>query len=184
MPALALEKSQYPDDLLDGFAAQDEERQWWAVYTKARQEKAIVRQLVAQQVPCYLPLVEKNQVVRGRRTRSYQPVFGGYLFLFGNDDDRVTALQTNRVSQMLSVPDGQDFCGDLRRVRELIAANAPLTVESRLEAGQAVRIKNGPLAGLEGTIIQRRNSSRLLIAVKYLQQGVSVQIDDYLVEPI
>jgi transcriptional antiterminator RfaH len=184
MPALALEKSQYPSNLLDGFARGDEERKWWAVYTKARQEKAMVRQLLAQQVPCYLPLVEKSQILRGRRARSYQPVFGGYVFLFGNDDERVKTLQTNRVSQMLPVFDGREFCEDLRRVRDLIAINAPLTVESRLEPGQAVRIKSGPFTGIEGTIIQRRNSTRLLIAVKYLQQGVSVQIDDFLVEPI
>jgi transcriptional antiterminator RfaH len=185
MPALALERCQYPDDLLDGFAKEDDsDRNWWAVYTKARQEKAIVRQLVAQEVPCYLPLVEKTQVIRGRRNRSYQPVFSGYLFLFANDDERVTTLQTNRVSQMLPVANGIEFCNDLRGVRNLIATNAPLTIESRLEAGQPVRIKHGPFAGLEGTIIQRRNSTRLLIAVKYLQQGVSVQIDDFLVEPI
>lgn len=184
MPALPLENSVFPDDLLDGFAAQDGTRRWWAVYTKARQEKAMVRQLVAQQVPCYLPLVEKSQIQRGRRTRSFQPVFGGYVFLFGDEDDRVTALQTNRVSQLLPVADGEELCRDLQKVRCLISSKAPLTVESRLEAGQAVRIKNGPFRGLEGIILQRRNATRLLIAVKYLQQGVSIQIDDFLVEPI
>jgi transcription antitermination factor NusG len=184
MPALALEQSQFPDNLLDGFASQEGDRRWWAVYTKARQEKAITRQMIAQEIPCYLPLVEKNQVVRGRRTCSFQPVFGGYVFLFGDDDERVKVLQTNRVSQMLPVYDADELCNDLRQVRTLIDSKAPLTVESRLEAGQAVRIKTGPFAGLEGTILQRRNSSRLLIAVNYLQQGVSIQIDDFLVEPI
>jgi transcriptional antiterminator RfaH len=47
-----------------------------------------------------------------------------------------------------------------------------------------VRIKSGALMGLEGMILTRRGETRLLIAVHYLQQGVSVQIDDYMVEPI
>jgi transcriptional antiterminator RfaH len=73
---------------------------------------------------------------------------------------------------------------DLQNVRKLIACGAPLTVEARLQPGRRVRIKGGALMGLEGTIVCRRAETRLLIAVHYLQQGVSVQIDDYMVEPI
>lgn len=184
MPPIAREPSIYPTQLLDGFTASDSERCWWAVYTRARQEKATVRSLIAQRIPCYLPLVQRDSVVGRRRVRSFHPVFGGYVFLFGNDDERVSVKQTNRISQVFPVPDPGQLEGDLRRVRDLIASDAPLTMERRLEPGRLVRIKSGSLAGLEGTIIQRRNTTRVLIAVKYLQQGISVQIDDYMVEPI
>jgi hypothetical protein len=36
--------------------------------------------------------------------------------------------------------------------------------------------------GLEGTIVSRRGEDRLLIAVNFLQQGVSIQISDFQVE--
>jgi transcriptional antiterminator RfaH len=112
------------------------------------------------------------------------PVFGGYLFLYGSEEERVRALTTNRISRILPVPDTERMTSDLRNVRNLITAGAPLTVESRLQPGQRVRVKSGSLMGLEGLILSRRGESRLLIAVHYLQQGVSVQIDDYMVEPI
>ena len=38
--------------------------------------------------------------------------------------------------------------------------------------------------GLEGTIIARRGGDYLLVAVNFLQKGVSVAIQDYLVEAI
>ena len=40
------------------------------------------------------------------------------------------------------------------------------------------------MAGMEGTVIKRRGVDRLLVVVKFLQQGASVQLEDFQVEPI
>jgi hypothetical protein len=37
---------------------------------------------------------------------------------------------------------------------------------------------------LEGIVTKRRGVSRLLVAVNYLQQGASVEIEDFMVEVI
>jgi transcriptional antiterminator RfaH len=73
---------------------------------------------------------------------------------------------------------------DLRQFRRLIAANAPLTVESRLVPGRRVRVRQGAFAGVEGTVLKRRGETRLLVAINFLQQGASVEIDDFLLEPL
>jgi transcriptional antiterminator RfaH len=154
------------------------------LYTRSRQEKALARHLATHRVPFYLPLVKRTHLQRGRKTSALHPLFGGYMFLYGDPHERVIALQSNRISQVLDVEDEEELRADLRQIRRLIAADAPLTVEQRLTAGQKVRIKGGSLAGVEGKVISRRGSERLLIAVNYLNQGVSIQIDDFLVEPI
>ena len=59
-----------------------------------------------------------------------------------------------------------------------------LTPESRLAPGNRVRVCQGPLMGMEGTVLVRRNSVRLLIAVDFLQQGASIEIEDFLLEPV
>ena len=184
MPILAAEPDCYPANLLDGLAEETSDRRWWAVYTKSRQEKSLARQLFGMSVPYYLPLVSKTSRVGPRNVKSHLPVFAGYVFLYGTEDERVQALTTNRISCVLPVPGTEQMTTDLRYVRSLILAGAPLTVEARLQPGQRVRIKSGSLMGIEGTIVCRRGETRLLIAVHYLQQGVSVQIDDYMVEPI
>ena len=38
--------------------------------------------------------------------------------------------------------------------------------------------------GMEGTVTSRRGACRLLVAINFLQQGVSVAIDDYMLEPL
>lgn len=184
MPILAAEPDCYPNDLLDELATTPAERRWWAVYTKSRQEKSLARQLHGMTIPYYLPLVSKTSRIGERKVKSHLPVFAGYVFVFGSEEERVHALTTNRISRILPVPCTEQMTADLRNVRSLILAGAPLTVESRLQPGERVRIKSGALMGIEGTILSRRGETRLLIAVHYLQQGVSVQIDDYMVEPI
>lgn len=184
MPILQAEKSVYPDNLLVELVETDPRRGWWAIHTKARQEKAFARQLLGMGIPFYLPLVRKENLIRGRRINSYVPVFSGYVFLFGTDEERVQGLTTNRVSNVIRVVDQLQLTNDLRQVAHLIATDAPLTVERRLAPGHRVRVRKGPMEGVEGVVVKRRGKTRLLVAVTLLQQGVSVEIDDFLLEPI
>ena len=94
------------------------------------------------------------------------------------------SLTTNRISTVLPVQDQRQLFLDLRQLRQLIDTDAPLTIERRLSPGQRVRIKSGAMAGVEGTVTMRRGKRRLLVAVQFLQHGVSVEIDDYMVEPV
>jgi transcription antitermination factor NusG len=184
MPILKEEPSLFPENLLDSSLSDHPERSWYALYTKARQEKSLARELLKLCIPFYLPLVKKISVSRGRRRTSLVPLFGGYLFLCGGDEERVRSLTTNRVSRVLQVEDPEQLIFDLRQLRQLIATNAPLTIESRLAPGERVRVRNGAFAGLEGMVLKRRGQTRLLVSVNFLQQGASVEIDDFSLEPL
>ena len=188
MPILDVEPCSFPDDLLGAASPWapdvDRERCWWVVYTKSRQEKALARQLYGQQISFYLPLVPQTHLSRGRRVCAQMPLFKGYVFLFGTNDERVQSLTTNRISRILAVSRQDELGRELTQLRTLIALGIPLTAERRLAPGQRVRIQKGRLAGLEGTVTERRGGERLLLAVTYLQQGVSIEINDFMVEAI
>ena len=159
-------------------------RRWYAIYTKSRQEKSLARELLKYAIPFYLPLVKKTSVSRGRRRTALVPLFGGYVFLYGSEEERVRSRTTGRISRVLEVKDADQLVFDLRQLRQLITADAPLTVESRLAAGQWVRVRQGELAGLEGTVVKRRGKTRLLVSINFLPAGRSVEIDDFLLEPL
>jgi hypothetical protein len=166
--------------------AHSNERQWWVFYTKSRQEKALARYLTAKHIPHYLPLYEKSSLIRGRRFTSLMPLFGSYVFLLADRDERIVALESNRVARTIDVPEWrqQEFGGDLLQIQRLIESGVPLSIEARIQPGQRVRVRSGRLTGLEGIVTQRRGGSRLLIAVNYLQRGASVEIDDFVLEMI
>lgn len=175
----------YPANLLSGDAAlRDPDRGWWLAHTRPRQEKSVAADLWARRVPYYLPLITRNSLTRGRPRLARVPLFPGYIFLRGNVDERVAALKTNRLLTVQPVPDGQLLQSQLRQFAELIAAGVPLMRESRLEPGERVRIKAGPLRDTEGVVLRRNGKTELLIAVDFLRQGASLEIDDCMLEPI
>ena len=135
------------------------------------------------EIPFYLPLVPKDNLIRGKKVQSRIPLFSGYVFLFGTREERAQSLTTNRVSSILPVEDQPQLTTDLRQIRTLINFKAPMTLEQKLGAGDPVRIKTGPMKGLEGVVVTRRAETRLLVSVNMLQQGVSVEIDDFVLEP-
>jgi transcription antitermination factor NusG len=186
MPILPKQRDLYPDGLLDGGeddpaakAYAGDGATWLAFYTLARREKDLMRKLEVAGVPFYAPLVRRRLHTAGGRVRqSYVPLFPGYVFAPVTDEQRREALGTNTVARWISVADERMLVHDLRAIKRLIDSERPLTPEARLEPGQEVRVKSGPLRGLEGQVIKRRGSQRLVVAVRLLNQGVSMELED------
>jgi len=111
-------------------------------------------------------------------------LFPGYLFIYGGEAERLSTLKTNRVLAVRRAPDGERLRVDLRRFHQLIASDAPLLPEATLVSGERVRVKAGPFRDQEGVVIRRNGKTRLLIAVDYLQQGASLEVDDCLLERV
>lgn len=178
------EVSLFPADLLDEPNDRWPDRRWWVLNTGPRQEKAVARSLRGFEVPFYLPLVEKTTVYRRSKFTSRSPFFTGYVFMCGSEEERVRSLTTNRVSRILTVVEPEQLHKDLQGISRLIASGAPFAVESRFSPGKSVRIRRGNLAGLEGTVLTRRGKTRLVVSVNFLQKGASIEIDDFMLEPI
>lgn len=184
MPILPQEIDLFPADLLvqqplSGCS------DWWAVYTMSRREKELMRRLRKMQIDFYCPLIpRRNRASSGRIRTSFVPLFPGYVFMRGDGDVRQVALSTQCISRTIPVTDSHQLVHDLLQVQRLIATGVPLSPESRIQPGNLVRVKNGPLMGIEGTVAKRFTGDRLIISVQFLQQGASIAIDDFSVEPI
>lgn len=180
MPILGLEQDLFPDDLLEReFRPDESEACWWALYTRSRCEKELMRRLRGFEIPYYGPTIEKRtRMPKGRICTSHVPLFANYIFMYGDATQRYTALTTNCVSRDLVVVEGAQLAADLRQLRKLIKSGLPIQPEAQLEPGARVRVRSGPLVGQEGTVLRRHGETRLLIAVRFLQQGATVQVDE------
>jgi transcriptional antiterminator RfaH len=186
MPILPLETFLYPANLLDLDAADTHERtgQWWVLHTRPRAEKSLARRLHSMRHSFFLPQHQHRWRSNGRSFESHNPLFPGYLFLHGDDDARVAALTTNLVANFLPVGDQTRLQQDLVRVHQLMISGAPLTPEQNLIPGDPVEIIKGPFAGMNGTVIRRGKAWRLFVEVKFLQRGVSVEIEHWMIRPL
>lgn len=183
MPILKRETDLFPPDLLQSKLA--ESQSWWAMYTLARQEKKLMRILCEQQIGFYSPIIERRyRSPNGRLRTSYEPLFGNYVFVCGDEQARFSAVSTGCVSRHMLVEQKEELVCDLRQIYNLISTEAPLSPESRLETGQRVRIRSGSFAGYEGIIVRRDKDIRLQVYVRFMEQGVSVSIEDCQADPI
>ncbi len=192
MPILPQQPDIFPANLLEwqavsgqdgGFAGSNMEvpagAGWVAFYTISRREKDLMRKLHASTIPFYAPLIKRRLHSSGGRTRiSHVPLFPGYVFSLVDDDQRRAALATNTIARWLPIPDQAPLVADLRAIQRLISTDQPLTPEARLSPGHTVRVRSGALCGLEGTVVKRHGEQRLVVAVRFLNRGVSMEVED------
>ncbi len=189
MPILSAEPDLYPVDLWTGDAGLcqgDGERRWWCLHARPRQEKSAARHLQSRQIAYYLPQVfRETRTPAGRRLRSLIPLFPGYLFLLGDDRQRVEALRGNHLANVLEIPDQPGLVHDLRQIHQILTSGIQVAPEPTLPVGTRVRVVNGPFLGLVGTIVRRRgHRDRFVATVRCLGQGATIELADWQVEPV
>jgi len=159
------------------------EGQWWVAHTRSRNEKALAHDLMAKNVSYFLPMTWKVRRSSERKLKSLLPLFTGYLFFCGSDNDRVELLKTNRVANLLAVADQDVLIKELVRFEKALHAGAPLVPHKYIEKGQWCRVIAGPLLGLEGIVIQTKGNTRLVLQIDMLGQAASVEVDIDMIEP-
>ncbi len=189
MPILPSEPDMYPDDLWDDAAAPasgpEPSRRWYCLHVKPRQEKAAARDLRARRVAFYLPqVVKEDRTPAGRKIRSILPLFGGYLFLLGDEAGRAEALRGNRLVSILEVADQDGLARDLRQVHRMLGSGLAIQPEPSAPVGATIRIVTGPLAGLVGTVVRRGKRDHFFARVRLLGMGATVALEDWQVEVV
>jgi len=151
--------------------------QWWVVHTRSRNEKALAQDLIRKNISYFLPMSWKVRRRSRRTIRSFLPLFGGYLFFCGDEDQRVELLRTNRVANLIEVIDQQKFLNELVQIEQALRVGAPLTPHKYIKVGKRCRVMAGPLTDLQGIVVQAKNATRLVLQVDMLGQAASVEID-------
>jgi transcription antitermination factor NusG len=157
---------------------------WWVAHTKSRNEKALAHDLMAKNIGYFLPMTMKVSRRSHRTFKSMLPLFTGYLFFCGLENDRIELLKTNRVAHLIEVVDQTSLAAELQRIEKAVRAGAPLVPHKYLEKGQWCKVIAGPLLGLEGIVVQTRGETRLVLQIDMLGQAASVEIGVEMIEPI
>ena len=156
--------------------------QWWVAHVKSRNEKALAHDLLRKGVSYFLPMSWKVRRQSGRTIRSLLPLFSGYLFFCGRENERIELLRTNRVANLIVVNDQQTLVDELAQIENALRTGVPLTPHKYIKVGQRCRIIAGPLVGLTGIVVRAGNTARLLLQVDILGQAAAVEIDIDLIE--
>ena len=152
---------------------------WLAVYTVARHEKAVARQLQDRQIETFLPLYRSWHRWKDRRKLIELALFPSYVFVRIAAQDRLPVLQVPGVVSMVTF-NGEPAAlpeGEINALRNGLENQVYAEPCPYLRVGRKVRVTRGPMAGAEGILTRRKDKCRFVISVDVLMRSVAIEVD-------
>ncbi len=166
-----------------------EQANWYAVQTRARNEKVISERLQEQGLKTFLPLVTEIRRWSDRKKKVELPLFSCYIFVklvISNNQERMSVYRTNGVFGIVSmrgeaipIPEEQ-----IDALRTVVTQQVSWSAHPFLKVGQRVRIRGGSMDGVEGVLLSANGDRTLIISVDAIQRSLAVRVEGYDVEPL
>lgn len=151
---------------------------WGVVHTHSRCEKVLAEFLNSRSVKYYLPMIKKRRVYGRHIRESMIPLFTGYVFYDFDGIGRREILKTNKVAKIIEPADKAKLKRELENIERAINSGVYLEKINSFKRGDRVIVKNGPLQGVEGVFIRRKNRAKLIISISILGIAVEANIDE------
>jgi transcription antitermination factor NusG len=152
---------------------------WYAAYTSANHEKRVAEQLLQRSVEQFLPLYNSVRRWKDRRVHLQLPLFPGYVFVRIALCDRLRVLQIPGVAKLV------EFNGtpaplpeeEIEALKKGLVCGVHAEPHAFLTVGRRVRVKAGPLEGLQGIVLRRKNRLRLIISLDLIRRAAAVEVE-------
>ena len=156
-----------------------EEPHWHVAHTSANHEKRVAQQLLERSVEHFLPLYNSVRRWKDRRIKLQLPLFPGYVFV------RLPVRERRKIFQVLGFARLISFNGqpavvpdvEIEALRTGLAAQLRAEPHHYLTLGRRVRVKSGPLEGVEGILIRKKNACRVVVSLNLIRKSASVEVD-------
>lgn len=155
------------------------EPRWYAAYTCAQHEKRVTKQLEERCVESFLPLYETVRRWKDRRVRLQMPLFPGYVFVRLALRDRLQVLQVPSVVRLVSfngIPTALPE-EEMESLRNGLRSGICAEPHPYLKVGKRVWIKSGPLQGMRGILVRKKNAIRVVVSLDLIMRSVAVETD-------
>jgi transcription antitermination factor NusG len=159
---------------------------WYAIFTRYQHEKSVAFSLSNKNHEVFLPLYRSVRRWQDRAKTLWLPLFPCYLFIREGMDRQLQIVTTPGVVHVVKwggqpavVPRAQ-----LDAIRQMVESSLPMESHPFLRSGDWVRVRTGPLAGLEGILTRKKGVERLVVSIEMLGRSAAVEIDGTNVERI
>jgi transcription antitermination factor NusG len=150
---------------------------WYVVHTRPRCEKKMRQYCEEKGFTVILPCYPSAHKYRGKCVTFQKPLFPGYLFLQIPFERRGVILQSDYVANLLDVYDQELFYRQLDEIQRALETKLEIRLAPTIGEGVRVKIKNGPLRGIEGWVEERYGMSIVLLRLDFIGQAAAVKID-------
>lgn len=158
---------------------------WYVLYTKPRHEKFVETQLLRKGIEAFTPKLTIQRRWSDRNKIIQEPLFKNYCFAYFSLYDKIRVVSQPGVVDIVHFRDRYIPVDDevINSLKILLQNNVKLDPCPYLRIGDKVVIKKGPLKGVEGFIIEKRNrNATLVISVDAIASSVQCLVDIDFVE--
>ena len=163
------------------------ETKWYAVYTRPRFEKQVLKSLHDQGIEGYLPLIKTMRQWSDRKKMVEVPLFSSYVFVHIDRSSYDQVLQTHGAVKYITfegkaatIPSEQ-----IDNLKIIVDSNENVdtTWETRRK-GDSVIVTAGSLKGLKGELITEGRRKKVLVRIQGIDQNLTVEVHSSLIETI
>jgi len=160
------------------------EKRWFVAHTRPRREKKLVEYCERRSIEATLPCYDSAHKYRGKTVVFQKPLFPGYVFLKLEPAHCEPVRQNEHVANLLEVFDQETFWRQLESILLAVEARVGVQLAPAIGEGMRVRIKAGPLQGIEGWVEKRYGMATVLLRLDFINQAAAVKLDADLLEMI
>jgi transcription antitermination factor NusG len=159
---------------------------WYALRVRSNFEQTTATFLTSIGYQAFLPTYRERRRWSDRSKEVDTPLFPGYVFCHMDVDKRQVVVRAPGFLKIVSA--GSTFLAvadaEIAAVRMIVNSPVLRTPWPYVCVGDMVVIDHGPLAGLEGILLEERNEHRLIVSVHLLQRSVAAEVSREWVRPV
>jgi transcription antitermination factor NusG len=145
-------------------------------HTRPRREKKLVEYCQRHGFAATLPCYDSAHKYRGKTVVFRKPLFPGYVFLQLQKGDASGIRQNDNVANLLEVFDQKTFARQLLEILAALESKLEVRLAPSIGEGTRVKIRSGPLQGVEGWVERRQGMSTVLLRLDFINQAAAVKI--------
>lgn len=150
---------------------------WFVAHTRPRREKRLQQYCERQKIAVTLPCYRAVHKYRGKTAVFEKPLFPGYVFLQLAQEHTQSISQNDHVARLLVVHDQELFSRQLADILQALGSGMEVYLAPQISTGSRVKIKSGPLRGMEGCVEQRYGMTTILLRLDFIGQAAAIQLD-------
>jgi transcription antitermination factor NusG len=152
------------------------EPRWFVCHTKPRCEKKFSELLVRGKFVHELPLIKSIRRYGSQKKTFTKPLFAGYVFARLEPERKAQVYQHDLLVRAIMIGNEAVFLRQLEAVKTICASGLEAALHPLIRKGTHVRVRGGPLNGLEGYVDDPANPQGIVVSVDVLQQGLLVRL--------
>jgi transcriptional antiterminator RfaH len=150
---------------------------WSVAHTRPRCEKKLVQFCEREGLAATLPCYRASHKYRGKTVTFQKPLFPGYVFLHISVEQRGKIHRSDYLANLLEVTDQELFIRQLEDVMRALETDFEIRLAPSIGEGMRVKIKSGPLQGMDGWVERRYGMSTVLLRLDFIGQAAAIKME-------